>query len=238
MLQKRSPLDLTSVQAYYSFLDHHKLVRIGFNMSKLAIFGAGGHSKVVADTALCSGWQILSFFEDGYPNPNQQRVIGDYSDLIRTALIFNAVIVAIGNNAVRAKIASQLSAINIPLATLIHPAATISSSAKIGAGSVVFAGAVINADSVIGDNCIINTHATIEHDCVLATDVHVSPGVTLGGGVRIGKLSWIGIGATVRHGITIGEGVIVAAGAVVVKDIPDNCLVAGVPATIRTMTIS
>ena len=43
---------------------------------------------------------------------------------------------------------------------------------------------------------------------------------------------WIGMNATVLKGVTIGEGSIVAAGAIVTKDVPDHCLVAGVPAKI------
>lgn len=35
------------------------------------------------------------------------------------------------------------------------------------------------------------------------------------------------------QGVTIGAGCVIAAGSVVTKDIPENCLVAGVPATIK-----
>ncbi len=48
--------------------------------------------------------------------------------------------------------------------------------------------------------------------------------------VRIGNDVWIGGNVTILQGITIGNNVVVAAGAVVTKDIPDNTLVAGVPA--------
>jgi acetyltransferase-like isoleucine patch superfamily enzyme len=44
--------------------------------------------------------------------------------------------------------------------------------------------------------------------------------------------AWIGTGAKVIGNVTIGYGVVVAANAVVVKDIPDHCVVAGVPAEI------
>ena len=37
---------------------------------------------------------------------------------------------------------------------------------------------------------------------------------------------------TILPGITIGNNVVVAAGAVVTKDVPDNCVVGGVPARI------
>ena len=34
----------------------------------------------------------------------------------------------------------------------------------------------------------------------------------------------------ILSGVTIGNNVVIAAGAVVTKDVPDNCVVAGVPA--------
>ena len=37
---------------------------------------------------------------------------------------------------------------------------------------------------------------------------------------------------SIMPGVTIGNNVIVGAGAVVTKDIPDNCVVAGIPARV------
>lgn len=50
--------------------------------------------------------------------------------------------------------------------------------------------------------------------------------------VTIGNDVWIGGNVTILPGVTIGSNVVVAAGAVVTKDIPDNCLVGGVPARV------
>ncbi|MFA6086676.1 DapH/DapD/GlmU-related protein [Mucilaginibacter sp.] len=50
--------------------------------------------------------------------------------------------------------------------------------------------------------------------------------------VTIGNNCWIGGGATILSGVNIGDGCIVAAGSVVVKSIPANSIVAGVPARI------
>lgn len=50
--------------------------------------------------------------------------------------------------------------------------------------------------------------------------------------VRIGNDVWIGGNVTILPGVTIGNNVVVAAGAVVTKDVPDNSLVAGVPARV------
>ncbi len=43
---------------------------------------------------------------------------------------------------------------------------------------------------------------------------------------------WIGGNVTITPGVNIGNNVVVAAGAVVTKDVPDNCMVGGVPARI------
>ena len=50
--------------------------------------------------------------------------------------------------------------------------------------------------------------------------------------IRIGNEVWIGANAVVLPGVTIGDGSIVAAGAVVSCDVPDNVVVAGVPARV------
>ena len=48
--------------------------------------------------------------------------------------------------------------------------------------------------------------------------------------IEIGDNCYISTGATILAPITIGNNVTVAAGAVVTKDVPDNCVVGGIPA--------
>lgn len=50
--------------------------------------------------------------------------------------------------------------------------------------------------------------------------------------ILIKRKAWIGAGAIILPGVTVGENAVVAAGAVVSKDVPDNTIVAGVPAKI------
>lgn len=50
--------------------------------------------------------------------------------------------------------------------------------------------------------------------------------------IHIKKNAWIGAGATILPGVTIGENAIVVANATVTKDVPDNTIVAGIPAKI------
>jgi len=56
--------------------------------------------------------------------------------------------------------------------------------------------------------------------------------------IEIGDNVWIGLRAIILKGVKIGNGSIIAAGSLVNKDIPANCLAAGVPAKIIKENIS
>lgn len=50
--------------------------------------------------------------------------------------------------------------------------------------------------------------------------------------IKIGDNCWFGANVSVMPGVTIGSGCVIAAGSVVTKDVPDNSMVAGVPAKV------
>lgn len=202
-------------------------------MKKLAVLGASGHGKVVADTALVLGWSEIEFFDDAWPQKmiaGRWRVIGNTDLLLEKASEFDGSIVAIGDSHKRLEKFANLKNAGFNLVTLIHPNAVVSSDAEIGPGSVVFAGAIVNIDVVIGECVIVNTAATVDHDCILGNGVHIAPGVHLSGNVHVEAGSWLGVGSCVRQGIRIGATVTVGAGAVVVSDISDGLTVVGNPA--------
>lgn len=202
-------------------------------MSKLAILGASGHGKVVADTALQTGWAQVVFFDDAWPGVAENgswRVVGDSGSLLERLSEFDGIVVGIGNNRIRLDKTHELQAKGANLVSVIHPRAIVSDSVILGAGSVVFAGSVIQIDSQLGDACIVNTNASIDHDCWLGDGVHICPGANIAGLVSIGEASWIGIGASVKQLTTIGSAVTVGAGGAVVNDIENEQVVVGVPA--------
>lgn len=204
-------------------------------MKVLAILGASGHGKVVADTAECCGWDAIEFFDDAWPGLAMNgawQVVGTSADLLKRVQDYQGVLVAIGNNEVRQRKLAELKAVGASLPVLQHPTAVVSRYAAIGPGSVLFASAVVNAYATLGEGCIVNTGGSVDHDCELGNCVHVCPGARLAGMVKVGDLSWIGIGACVRQVLDIGSRVVVGAGAAVVCNISDNMTVAGVPARV------
>lgn len=204
-------------------------------MKRLAILGASGHGKVVADLAEQCGWEVV-FFDDTFPQLQLNgawRVVGNTVDLLHQIDKYPQVSVAIGHNRTRLAKLALLQHSGFTAVTLVHPRAFVSSRAVLGAGVVVFAGAIVNAFANVGDGCILNTLCSVDHDCDLGAGVHISPGVNLAGSVVVGEASWIGIGASVRQLLKIGSDVIVGAGAAVVNDIQDGLTVVGVPAKSR-----
>lgn len=202
-------------------------------MKKLAIVGAGGHSKVVAEIAQLNGWTSLDFFDDRWPTLTQfsdYTVVGNIQSLYQNLSDYDGVIIAIGNNEIRSKLYLDLMTQGAKFISLIHPRAMISSRTNIGNGTVIMANAVVNPDVIIGNNCIINSSSVVEHDCVVSDHVHICPNSALAGEVRVNKKAWIGIGSTVIQQINIGENVFVGAGSTVIRDIPNELKVVGSPA--------
>lgn len=202
-------------------------------MRKLAIYGAGGHGKVIADTAVALGWRDIVFFDEAWPKHLANGiwlVDGNLESLVSRLDQFSGVVIGIGNCSARLKLHHQLNQLGASMISLIHPKSYVSPLAVVGKGTVVFAGGIVNIDAKVGEACIINSGATVDHDCVLGEGVHICPGANLSGGVTVGDLSWVGVGSSVRHGINIGSEVMIGAGSVVVKDVISGSTMIGMAA--------
>ena len=123
---------------------------------------------------------------------------------------------------------------------------------KVGKNSKIVSPIIINGSLRIGENCwigknfIINGNAMvmIGDNCDIAPEVICNTGGhEIGSNFRragmgeckdiiIGKGCWICARSTILRGVKIGDGCVVAACACVVRDVPDNVLIGGVPAKI------
>jgi acetyltransferase-like isoleucine patch superfamily enzyme len=106
----------------------------------------------------------------------------------------------------------------------------------------------------VGNGCVIGrgSHIVAHHSIEIGDDVFTGPYVYItdqnhkyedislpigrqwpvNSAVKIGAGSWLGTGAVILPGADIGRNVVVAAGSVVRGAVPDNCVVAGVPAKV------
>ena len=193
---------------------------------KLVIIGVGGHGKVCKEIAELCGYSVSFLDERQIEGLNVVGRPDEWKSFAENSELF----VAIGNNAVRQRFINEITAEGGTIATLIHPASTVSSYAKVERGCVVMAGSVVNPFAVIGEGTIINTQSSVDHDCTLSSCCHVSVGAHLAGTVSVGQRTMIGAGATVINNISICEDVTIGAGAVVVRDICEPGCYIGVTA--------
>ena len=202
----------------------------------LVIVGASGHAKVVIDIVEKEGRLRIASLLDDNPALHGKaffgyRVAGQTASIIAGASGERPlVLVAIGDNSVRRRIAGWLRENGFELARAVHPHAQVGRGATIGAGTAIMAGAVVNSDAAIGENVIVNTGATVDHDCVVGDGVHLAPGVHLCGGVRVGAGAFVGAGTVIIPGIRVGDNAVVGAGSTLLEDVPENVKAAGSPA--------
>ncbi|MBI1662191.1 MAG: N-acetyltransferase [Nitrosopumilus sp.] len=107
------------------------------------------------------------------------------------------------------------------IGSLVH----IDYNVKIGKNTKIEGSAYIPPLSRIGKNVFIGPAAVLTNDPYPMCDKMV--------GVKIEDNAVIGARAVIKAGVTIGENSVVAMGAVVTRDVPENVVVMGSPATIR-----
>lgn len=190
------------------------------NKQQFIIIGAGGHGKAVAEAAILSGLaENIVFIDDAFPDQHSAGawpIISATHQLADIDFQSALVIVAIGNQSVRARLVQQLTGLGAKLTTVIHPRAWVSNAAVVGSGTAIMAGAIVGTGAVVGQAAIINANATVDHDCHLGDYAHLGVGVQLAGGVKVGAHAWLQAGVCAGYRVCVLESTVVAPGTALV----------------------
>jgi sugar O-acyltransferase (sialic acid O-acetyltransferase NeuD family) len=210
------------------------------------LYGAGGLAREVMPlvveymltlTRTDSESSPLFFFVE--TEPRQTEINGypliserEFFDIECRERYFN---VAIGDSALRARIAARCIAEGAKPISLISKNAIIYDNNVIGEGAVLCAHTMITSNAQIGKFFQSNIYSYVAHDCVIGDHVTFAPSVHCNGNVHIHDHAYIGTGAIIKQGtptkpLVIGEGAIVGMGAVVTKDVAPFTTVVGNPA--------
>lgn len=122
----------------------------------------------------------------------------------------------------------------------IEPGAVIRDQVTIGDNAVIMMGALINIGAVIGEGTMIDMGVVVGGRGTIGKNCHIGAGSVIAGVIEppsakpvvIEDDVVVGANAVILEGIRVGKGSVVAAGAIVVDDVPENVVVAGVPARI------
>lgn len=207
----------------------------------MVITGSGGFAKQLIEVLAQQGeLEHLCFFdslnppaEGGLFGFRVLRSLGEVSDFFRSTGDARFAL-GVGQPQARFRLMEEFTSIGGEAATLISPHARIGHfETVIGSGSAILTGSIIENSVQLGRGCLINLNCSIAHDTRIGDFTEIGPGANISGNCTIGEFSRLGTGVSVIPGITIGKYAVIGAGAVVTRDIPDHCMAAGVPATVR-----
>jgi sugar O-acyltransferase (sialic acid O-acetyltransferase NeuD family) len=212
--------------------DHPSLLLYGANACGREIASWVERSTVGEQSA-----RVLGFIDDMSPeqvvNGHPVWRLEDAARQHRGALV----IASVGSPVLREELVAQAEAAGLTMAPpLIHRSvAWDPDHVTIGDGSVIGPGTSLTTNIEIGRHVQINLHCTIAHDTKLGDFVTLSPGCHVSGRVWLEKGAYMGTGAVTVQGkpgrpLVIGESAVLGAGAVVLKNVPPNATVFGVPA--------
>lgn len=109
--------------------------------------------------------------------------------------------------------------------------------ARVEVGEQTFLGRGTELD--ISEELVIGRHVLIapgvfitDHNHRIEAGTLISQQGCVSRPVAVGDDVWIGARSVILAGVTIGRGAVVGAGAVVARDVPENTIVAGVPARV------
>lgn len=204
---------------------------------KSVIIGAGTYGEVYLAYLQEAGVDVIGFLDDA-PKSNLVKnipVLGgiDSLPLLKDKYGIEAVYCPLGNNKLRVKFLSLAKELGYKTPNYIHPSVVISPNVIIGDGVYILLGTTIMPFTIINDYVMISMGVHLAHHSILDNGVFLSTGCNFGASITAHKYAYCGISSTIMTGIhELGENCLIGAGAVVIKDVPDNAVMAGIPAKV------
>jgi sugar O-acyltransferase (sialic acid O-acetyltransferase NeuD family) len=210
---------------------------------KIAIIGAGGFAREVewlikdiqrersmseiSEPLEFAGFLISDLSRRG---EHDSEVLGDFSWL-RTNRV-DALAIGIGTPEVRLRLGAELKRDfpQIHWPALIHPSVMHDDSCAFGEGSIVCAGNILTVNVRVERLALINLNCTVGHEAVIGAGTVISPSCSISGGAKIGEGAFLGSGVVIGQYLSIGDRAVVGAAACVLKSVPPDISVYGVPA--------
>lgn len=204
----------------------------------VVIVGAGGFGRGVLDVIDALNRQRPRYRVIGFLDPDIDAlpptarpggvVIGDDT---RLAAIDAWYVISVASTMRRRSIdRAAVSAGRQAVDALVHPTCSVGADVELRPGAVLTGGVRVASNVIVGRHTHVNFNSTIGHDAVLGDFVTVFPQVAISGYATLEQGVTMGTGSAVIPSVRIGAGATVGAGAVVVRDVPPNVTVVGVPA--------
>jgi sugar O-acyltransferase (sialic acid O-acetyltransferase NeuD family) len=184
------------------------------------------------------GWSPAGFIDDDVDRSRRHMstknialpVLGSIQDhQPRADEIF---ICAIGKTKAKLNCADLMAKRGGEFVNLIHPSAHVAPDAKLGRGLFLFIHALISTGADVGDHTTLNANASVGHDASTGRGCTISSYCDVTGNVRLGVGVFMGSHASVLQGITVGDFATIGAGSVVIRKVPSETSVMGVPARV------
>lgn len=206
----------------------------------MLIIGAGGFAKELLQIMYRdNSYTSIAFYDDvnKFESPKFFDEFSIFQNEMEVQKYFNEhgknFSLGLGNPLLRERLAEKFSKIGGILCSVVSNKAEVGDlNVRIGDGTNILPFVAVSNGVTLGKGCLLYYHVVVTHDCILGNYVEVSPGAKILGGVRIGDYTQVGSGAVILPNIVVGENVTIGAGAVVTADVPNNSVVAGVPAKI------
>lgn len=202
----------------------------------MLIIGAGGLATEVFDILRDIQLDIgICFYDDIVVDKrkifNKYEVLNSHLEAMSYLSINNEFIIAIGGGLNRQTLSQQFTELGGSLSKVISPKCFISRNVKeIGEGTIIFHSATIGPNVMIKKGSLIYHNVQLTHDTIVGEYCDLAPSVILLGKSSLGNFVNVGAGSIILPRIKVGNNVIIGAGSVVTKNIPDNSIVAGIPA--------